>query len=39
MVNLYADLVMKGLRTIDQVPVQWRSDVQAEVERRQSEEN
>lgn len=39
MVKLYADLIEKGLRTIDQVPAAWRTAVQAEVERRQAAAN
>ena len=34
MVSLYADLIDKGLRTIDQVPAKWREAVRAELERR-----
>lgn len=38
MVNLYADLIEKGLRTIDQVPLRWRAKVQEELDRRKAEE-
>ncbi len=34
MVNLYADLIEKGLRTIEQVPLRWRAAVQEELDRR-----
>ena len=34
MVNLYADLIEAGLKTIEQVPTRWRADVQAELDRR-----
>ena len=37
MVKLYADLVEKGRRTIDQVPSRWRAAVEEELERRQNE--
>lgn len=36
MVKLYADLIEKGLRTIDKVPIKWREDVRVELERRQA---
>ena len=29
MVNLYADLIRRGLWTLEQVPALWRSDVEA----------
>ena len=29
MAKLYYDLIKKGLRTIEQVPQNWRADVQA----------
>lgn len=29
MAKLYYDLIKKGLRTIDEVPMRWRADVQA----------
>lgn len=32
MVQLYVDLIRKGLRTIDQVPERWRAAVAAELE-------
>jgi hypothetical protein len=38
MVNLYADLIDKGLRTLEQVPLRWRSDVEAELKRRHGED-
>lgn len=38
MVNLYADLIEKGKRTIDQVPLRWRAKVQEELDRRKAEE-
>lgn len=38
MVNLYADLIEKGKRTLDQVPLRWRADVEKELERRKGEE-
>lgn len=34
MVKLYADLVEKGLRTIEQVPSKWRAAVEEELARR-----
>lgn len=34
LVNTYADLIEKGLRTIEQVPSKLRDDVQAELDRR-----
>lgn len=37
MVKLYADLIEKGLRTIDQVPTKWRKAVEEELERRAAE--
>lgn len=35
MVQLYVDLIRKGLRTIDQVPERWREAVAAELEMAQ----
>ena len=29
MAKLYYDLIKKGLKTIEQVPVKWRAEVQA----------
>jgi len=37
MVNLYADLVDAGLRTLDQVPAKWRAAVEEELKRRHGE--
>lgn len=33
MVKLYVDLIRKGLRTVDQVPTQWREAVRTECEK------
>ena len=33
MVQLYVDLIHKGLRTIDQVPERWREAVRAALEQ------
>lgn len=33
MVKLYVDLIRKGLRTVDQVPAQWREAVRVECEK------
>lgn len=33
MVKLYVDLIKKGLKTIDDVPVKWREDVRKELEK------
>ncbi|MBS5134830.1 MAG: ASCH domain-containing protein [Oscillospiraceae bacterium] len=33
MVQLYVDLIHKGLRTIDQVPERWREEVRAALEQ------
>lgn len=38
MVKLYADLIDKGLRTLEQVPLRWRDDVEAELKRRHGDE-
>lgn len=38
MVKLYADLIDKGLRTLEQVPLRWRADVEAELKRRHGDE-
>ncbi len=32
MVNLYVSLIKKGLRTIEQVPITWRADVEKALE-------
>lgn len=32
MVNLYVSLIRKGLRTIEQVPITWRADVEKALE-------
>lgn len=32
MVNLYVSLIRKGLRTIEQVPITWRADVNKALE-------
>lgn len=34
MVKVYADLIEKGLRTVEQVPSIWREAVKAELTRR-----
>lgn len=34
MVNFYANRIEAGKKTIDQVPMLWRADVQAELDRR-----
>lgn len=34
MVNLYADLIMNGQRTLEQVPARWREAVREELIRR-----
>jgi hypothetical protein len=39
MVKIYADLIDKGLRTIDQVPAVWRAAVEEELRRRHPEPN
>ena len=35
MAKLYADLMQKGLKTIDDVPLRWRDEVQALLEEAQ----
>ena len=32
MVQVYYDLIKKGLRTIEQVPLKWRAEVQAKLD-------
>ena len=32
MAKLYADLIQKGLKTIDDVPLRWRAEVRALLE-------
>lgn len=36
MAKLYADLIQKGLKTIDDVPLRWRAEVQALLEEAQA---
>lgn len=33
MVDIYVDLINSGHRTIEQVPVLWRADVQAKLDK------
>ncbi|WP_349949117.1 CD1375 family protein [Intestinimonas sp. RTP31139st1_F5_RTP31139_211217] len=35
MAKLYVDLIRKGLKTIDDVPLRWRDEVQALLEEAQ----